>query len=196
MNELDAKAGEFQIKFLCQMGLQPDHKVLDLGCGTLRGGIPIIQYLNPGNYIGIDIRPIAIAKAHQRIAEANLADKKPIVFVSNNFGYDEVCKQLFDYIWCFQMLYLLEDKWADDLFQKVSQIIKPTSLFFATVNFLKNPGKWREFYYVKRPMEFYESLAKKHLMSMKNWGQVTEFGFPQQDSCRFDYLLEFRFLPN
>ena len=43
---------EFQIKFLTDMDLKPDHYLLDLGCGTLRGGIPIIEYLEIGHYFG------------------------------------------------------------------------------------------------------------------------------------------------
>ena len=34
-----------QIKFLLEHGLKQDHYLLDLGCGVLRGGIPIINYL-------------------------------------------------------------------------------------------------------------------------------------------------------
>jgi cyclopropane fatty-acyl-phospholipid synthase-like methyltransferase len=35
----------FQIHFLQSVGLTSDQYLLDLGCGTLRGGIPIIKYL-------------------------------------------------------------------------------------------------------------------------------------------------------
>jgi len=34
---------DFQIGFLKNFGLKPDNVLLDLGCGTLRGGIPIIE---------------------------------------------------------------------------------------------------------------------------------------------------------
>ena len=45
----------FQIQFLQSVGLTPDQYLLDMGCGTLRGGIPIIKYLEPGHYYGIRI---------------------------------------------------------------------------------------------------------------------------------------------
>ena len=51
---------DFQIKFLKENGLLPIHKFIDIGCGTLRGGIPLIQYLNIANYYGIDVRELAL----------------------------------------------------------------------------------------------------------------------------------------
>src|SRR3954447_26273250 len=48
---------KFQIEFLEGSGLRPDTKLVDIGCGTLRGGIPIIERLDPGNYVGVDVRP-------------------------------------------------------------------------------------------------------------------------------------------
>jgi len=42
----------FQIDFFRRQGLRPDQTLFDLGCGTLRGGIPIIDYLEPGFYTG------------------------------------------------------------------------------------------------------------------------------------------------
>ena len=45
----------FQIAFLREQGLKPSHKILEIGCGPLTGGIPIIRYLEPNNYFGLDI---------------------------------------------------------------------------------------------------------------------------------------------
>ena len=59
---------EFQINFLKSHGLSPDKTLLDLGCGTLQGGIPIIDYLDVGHYFGIDVRSRVILKAHEELA--------------------------------------------------------------------------------------------------------------------------------
>ncbi|MGV8813791.1 MAG: hypothetical protein ACOH2D_06735 [Gelidibacter sp.] len=47
---------KFQFQFLLDQGLQKTDKLMGIGCGTLRGGIPMIQYLNTGNYYGMDVR--------------------------------------------------------------------------------------------------------------------------------------------
>lgn len=46
--------GQLQFEFMIREGLKPHHKLLDIGCGSLRGGIHFIRYLNAGNYVGID----------------------------------------------------------------------------------------------------------------------------------------------
>lgn len=35
-------------------GLRQHHRVLDIGCGSLRVGRLLIPYLNPGNYVGVE----------------------------------------------------------------------------------------------------------------------------------------------
>jgi SAM-dependent methyltransferase len=47
--------GRLQFEFLVSQGLLPDHRLVDVGCGCLRGGIHLVRYLEPGNYFGIDI---------------------------------------------------------------------------------------------------------------------------------------------
>lgn len=44
--------GELQFRFLVDQGLRPEHVLLDIACGSLRGGVRFVPYLNPGNYLG------------------------------------------------------------------------------------------------------------------------------------------------
>lgn len=46
--------GELQLNICKKYGLQPEHKLLDFGCGCLRGGVKFIPYLNASNYYGMD----------------------------------------------------------------------------------------------------------------------------------------------
>lgn len=39
---------------LTSAGLRQHHRLLDIGCGSLRSGRLLIPYLNPGNYIGVE----------------------------------------------------------------------------------------------------------------------------------------------
>ncbi len=47
--------GRFQLDYLKQQGLRPEHRFLDVGCGALRAGRHLVDYLEPGNYYGIDV---------------------------------------------------------------------------------------------------------------------------------------------
>ena len=46
--------GQLQLDFMIREGLKPHHKLLDIRCGSLRGGIHYIRYLDVGNYVGMD----------------------------------------------------------------------------------------------------------------------------------------------
>lgn len=43
-----------QFTLLFKAGLRETHKLLDLGCGSLRGGRLFIPYLRPGHYFGVE----------------------------------------------------------------------------------------------------------------------------------------------
>ena len=76
--------GQLQFQFLKQMGLKPEHKMLDIGCGTLRGGRFFIRYLNTLNYTGIDISPACIDAARTLVANENLEDKAPTLILNES----------------------------------------------------------------------------------------------------------------
>ena len=58
--------GEHQFNFLTAQGLAPEHRLLDVGCGSLRGGVHFIRYLDPGNYVGID-KEAGLIEAGRRV---------------------------------------------------------------------------------------------------------------------------------
>lgn len=70
--------GQLQFQFLLDHGLQPTHRLLDLGCGSLRGGVRFIPYLNPGNYWGVDNNEALIEAGWTiELAKVNLHSRQP-----------------------------------------------------------------------------------------------------------------------
>jgi len=65
----------FQLEFLLGAGLKPHHRLLDFGCGTLRGGLPLIEYLDQGNYVGLDVRTETLKEACHELEESGLDQK-------------------------------------------------------------------------------------------------------------------------
>lgn len=47
--------GALQYNYLKSAGLMPHHKLADIGCGSLRGGVHFVRYLEAGNYYGFDL---------------------------------------------------------------------------------------------------------------------------------------------
>ena len=77
--------GALQFNFLKDHGLQPHHRLVDLGCGALRGGIHFIRYLNAGHYYGIDINASLIEAGKRELEQEKLEGKGPHLLVDDKF---------------------------------------------------------------------------------------------------------------
>lgn len=67
--DYEAVGNEFLAHFRTLGGLEPHHRVLDVGCGIGRMAVPLTRYLTPeGSYDGFDIVPHGIAWCRRRIS--------------------------------------------------------------------------------------------------------------------------------
>ena len=67
--------GRLQFEFLKHEGLEPRHRLLDVGCGALRGGVHFVRHLDPGHYCGIDANASLIEAGQHELALAGLDDR-------------------------------------------------------------------------------------------------------------------------
>ena len=89
--------GQLQFDFMLEQGLQPQDQLLDIGCGCLRGGVRFLEYLETGNYYGLDINASLIKAAWHELKLAKLEEKKPNLQVSEKFEIEKF-QQQFDYM--------------------------------------------------------------------------------------------------
>jgi SAM-dependent methyltransferase len=71
------KLGQMQFDYLIGHGLKPGDRMLEIGCGNLRAGRLFIEYLDAGNYYGVDISPDILLAAADTVAEFGLQAKLP-----------------------------------------------------------------------------------------------------------------------
>jgi len=65
-----------------------------VACGSLRGGVRFIPYLEPGNYLGIDMQSRLIdAGVRKELGEKLSALKQPEFVVSDRFEFDRFSKR-------------------------------------------------------------------------------------------------------
>lgn len=82
---------------LTKEGLREFHSVLDIGCGCLRVGRLLIQYLNKGNYVGIEPNQWLVDAAFKYEMGADIIlIKEPEIIISDRF--EEDYNKKFDYI--------------------------------------------------------------------------------------------------
>jgi ubiquinone/menaquinone biosynthesis C-methylase UbiE len=66
-----------QFDYLLGHGLRPEHRMLEIGCGNLRGGWRFIRHLDPGHYYGIDISPDILVAAQDTLVDMGLQKRLP-----------------------------------------------------------------------------------------------------------------------
>lgn len=90
--------GRLYLITLLKIGLTPDSKVLDIGCGALRGGYWLIHFLNPNRFFGIEPN-----KEMLEVGKRTLFDPETLKYKSPSFDTNEdfnfsVFNEKFDFI--------------------------------------------------------------------------------------------------
>ena len=91
-------AGRRQLEILLTHGLIPDSRLLDVGCGVLRGGWWSINFLRPERYFGIEPNVAMLEAGKEVMVGAELlAEKKPRFSTNAKFNFS-VFGERFDFI--------------------------------------------------------------------------------------------------
>jgi len=81
--------GRMQFEFLRDRDLLPDMRLIDIGCGCLRGGVHFVRYLRPGNYYGIDLSQALLDAGYDiELAALGLQHKLPRTNLLANADFD------------------------------------------------------------------------------------------------------------
>jgi SAM-dependent methyltransferase len=81
--------GAWQFDLMVEEGLRPSDRLLDLGCGCLRGGVRFIAWLDAGGYYGIDCNPSLLEAGLQvELPRAGLAGRLAADHLACNGDYD------------------------------------------------------------------------------------------------------------
>jgi cyclopropane fatty-acyl-phospholipid synthase-like methyltransferase len=73
--------GLAQLDILRKLGCKPAHRVLEIGCGALIAGYPLMQYLMPRCYVGIDPNSWLIGQSLAIRQVADAAARADALFV-------------------------------------------------------------------------------------------------------------------
>jgi ubiquinone/menaquinone biosynthesis C-methylase UbiE len=123
--------GEIQFQFMLAQGLKPEHKLLDIGCGSLRGEVRFVEYLSPGNYYGLDINASLIKAGWIEIDRLDARDKHPNLLLNDQFQFSEFDAQ-FDYALAFSVFTHLFNNQIQRCLVELKKALKPGGQFFAT----------------------------------------------------------------
>ncbi|MBB3996845.1 class I SAM-dependent methyltransferase [Aureimonas pseudogalii] len=95
--------GSLQRDYLVDQGLRPNDRLIDIGCGSLRAGVALVPYLDPGHYYGVDylgalleegyekeIRPLGLVN---RLPRENLAEERAFLLPFDGVVFDVALAQ-------------------------------------------------------------------------------------------------------
>ncbi|HET8599141.1 MAG TPA: class I SAM-dependent methyltransferase [Segeticoccus sp.] len=126
--------GRFQFRYLRQHGLLPRHRVLEIGCGNLRAGWHLIDYLDAGNYYGIDISPDILFAAQQTVADRGLQDKLPHLTPVRDLRFAFLPDGYFDVVHAHSVFSHSPAEVVEECLAHVGRILTPDGFFDFTFN--------------------------------------------------------------
>src|SRR5207244_1255235 len=92
-----AATGKKQLDALVTLGLKSDSKLLDIGCGCLRGGYWLIHFLAPGRYFGIEPHRKRVELGLRYLIEPDVLVEKRPRFDANDAFDTSVFRERFDF---------------------------------------------------------------------------------------------------
>jgi SAM-dependent methyltransferase len=126
--------GTHQLEFLRSHGLEPGHIFLDVGCGSLRAGRHLIDYLDDGHYYGIDANRSVIQAGYDLELDDAQRAKLPSdhLRASDRFGVDFGVK--FDAAIAQSVFTHVSLNNVRLCMYRVAQHMRPGGIFFVTFN--------------------------------------------------------------
>jgi SAM-dependent methyltransferase len=152
--------GELQFEYLVRHGLAQSNRLLEIGCGNLRAGWRLIDYLEAGHYVGLDISPDILLAAQAVVAERGLREKAPYLHLVADLRLDFLPEQHFDVVHAHSVFTHSPIEVIEECLAHVGRVMRPDGFFdFTYFSTSGNPyDRHREdFYY---PTEELVGLAR------------------------------------
>jgi SAM-dependent methyltransferase len=187
---------EVQVQALEKLGLQPSHRLLEIGCGPLQAGAPLIRFLEPGCYTGVDISAERLAAASDVICRFGLEHREPRLVLSDDFGLDQLEPQSFDRIWSFHVVIHFPLALVYSYMRAVATLLKPDGIgwFSAWVVPERAPfntrGSWLEFPVTEAGSDFFRSAAADAGLECVGLGLLQEWGLPPERPAAKNWLFQ------
>lgn len=121
--------GQMQFDYLLSHGLKPTDRLLEIGCGNLRAGWRFIQYLEPGNYSGIDISPDILIAAQATLVRYELQDRLPRLTPVRDLRFDFLPDSAFEVVHAHSVFSHSPLSVIDECLAHVGRILAPGGWF-------------------------------------------------------------------
>ena len=124
-----SKRGVKQFQRLTALGLRPENVCVEVGCGSLRVGQHAIEYLDHGNYVGLDIVDTFYQEGIKLLPD-RLLQKHPRLAVISQRTLDEVSALRPDVVYSIAVLKHVPPNEVGDYLEKITSIAVQGAIVF------------------------------------------------------------------
>lgn len=177
--------GRAQLDFLVEHGLQPSDRFLDVGCGALRAGRHLVDYLEPGHYYGIDANVELIQAGYDRELTDEQRSRLPSANLRANDRFDGDFGVAYDMAIAQSVFTHVSLNHIRLCLYRVSRVMRPGGTFYVT--FFEEPagrpvdaiipGSNKEklternvFWYYREDLRWASSIAPWQFRYIGDWG--------------------------
>lgn len=125
--------GRQLLAFLLMAGLEPDSKVLDIGCGVLRGGYWLIHFLDRRCYFGIEPHRGRLETGRTRILEPETERFKEPAFDGNANFDSSVFGTKFDFFFAYSIWTHASKPQIEVMLDNFLRDSRPNAVFLTTI---------------------------------------------------------------
>jgi SAM-dependent methyltransferase len=147
---------------LKRYGLRADSRCVDYGCGTLRIGTHVINYVQRGSYWGMDISEYLLAQGRRLVGEKLWLEKEPHLRVISNESVSEVAASFPDFLFSVKVLIHVHPTELEEYFSNIRKIIVNGPAIIS--------GKWSEIETVQLSELSWAHSGKKMEQLISNLG--------------------------
>ena len=189
---------EVQVRALEKLGLEPHHRLLEIGCGPFQAGAPLVRYLEPGHYTGVDISAERLDAARNVIRRFDLEERQPRLVLSDDFGLDQLEPASFDRTWSFHVVIHFPKPAVERYMHAIATLLKPggRGWFSAWVTpdheEFNRRGSWLEFPVTEAGADFFRSAASAAGLDCAALGTLEEWGLPSDRPAARNWLFELK----
>ena len=171
--------GQLQFDYATGSGLKPDMRMLEIGCGNLRAGRLFIDYLDAGNYYGVDISPDILLAAQDTIATYGLQAKLPHLTLVNDLRLHFLPDGTFDFVHAHSVFSHSPIEVIDECLAHVGRVLAPGGFFdftFDRTDGAEHHVLHEDFYYHTQTLT---ALAATHGLQAEYRADWEATGHPQ-----------------
>ncbi len=134
--------GKLELDLLKMNGCTPESHVLEIGCGCLVAGRPIMQFLLPDRYVGIEPNVWLLEAVKEGLPDTNelIAHKRPLFLSNDEFDASEANRQ-FDFVIAHSILSHAAHWQCPRFLKAIKRVLAPSGVVIASLRFFNDKNE-------------------------------------------------------